>query len=397
MNATLQCFYHVKLLTENLINDDNINSSMEVTKCYKKLIEELAGCKDKKKFRINMQNNDFEQKGKDYVEPKEFKNLIGNKNPLFKGIKANDSKDLILFLLETMDEELTKRNNKNSKREIFYGKDLEQMKEQNFKKIHNSIFADLFYGFQKSTMKCLSCNYVDTTFTVINFLIFPLEKTYLTKYNNINQKNNKYFYNNNNFSNMSINFRNGMGDMNNQFNPKTSINVSNNIFNINKNNKYKNYGNNEKTERKLDIFDCFKEYESIEELSGQNKIYCNHCNHFSNALTQNEIYKAPNVLILIINRGKGNYFECDLDFQMKLNISQFAKDPNSPKIYDLIGIISHLGESSMEGHFIAYCKHFDDNWYLFNDGIVKPVNNDDIHKGIPYILFYQNTELNSNN
>ena len=47
MNATLQCFYHIKPLTENLINDNNIEKSMEITYCYKNLIEELANCKNK--------------------------------------------------------------------------------------------------------------------------------------------------------------------------------------------------------------------------------------------------------------------------------------------------------------------------------------------------------------
>jgi ubiquitin C-terminal hydrolase len=32
--------------------------------------------------------------------PKNFKNIISEYNPLFKGIQANDSKDLIIFLLE---------------------------------------------------------------------------------------------------------------------------------------------------------------------------------------------------------------------------------------------------------------------------------------------------------
>ena len=35
---------------------------------------------------------------------------------------------------------------------------------------------------------------------------------------------------------------------------------------------------------------------------------------------------------------------------------------DSPKKYNLIGVISHLGQSSKEGHFIAICKHFNDNW-----------------------------------
>ena len=395
MNATLQCFYHVKLLTENLINDNNINSSMEITFCYKNLIEELAGCKNKRRFRINLANFDFEEKAKDYIKPNDFKNLIGKKNPLFKGIKANDSKDLIIFLLENMDNELTQRNNKDSKREVFYGKDLAQMEKENFKKIHNSILSELFYGFQKSTMKCLSCKNVDITFNVINFLIFPLEKVYNSLNKNINFNNNNMgnfnnYIMNSNFSNIYNNFLNQRGNINN-LNAKTTINFNHKRYNFNDNNNCNKNRNN--IRRKLNLFDCFKENESIEQLSEQNQIYCNHCFRKSDAITLNQIYIAPNVLILIINRGKGNIFECDLDFPMELNISQYTKGPNSPYLYDLIGIISHFGESSMEGHFIAYCKHFDDNWYMFNDAIVKNVSIEDIYKGTPYILFYQNKNI----
>ena len=397
MNATLQCFYHVKPLTENLINDNNIKSSMEITYCYKNLIEELVGCKNKKKFKINVQNYDFDQKAKDYVEPNDFKNLISHKNPLFKGIKANDSKDLIIFLLENMDTELTQRNNKNCKREIFYGKDITQMAKDNFKKIHNSIFAELFYGFQKTTMECLTCNKVDTTFNIINFLIFPLEKVYnsLNSSNNNNNNNMAYINNpiNNHFSNNYNIFRNQIGNIN-YLNSKTIIfnNTKRNSFKNNNNNYCNNNGKNKNTRRKLDIYDCFRDNESEEILKGENRIYCNYCNSYSNAKTKNKIFKAPNVLILIINRGKGNIFECDLEFPMKLDICNFTEQ-NSPKFYDLIGIISHFGESSMEGHFMAYCKHFDDNWYMFNDAIVKNVNIDEIYKGTPYILFYQNKDI----
>ena len=389
MNATLQCFYHVKPLTENLINDNNIEKSMEITYCYKNLIEELTNCKNKKKYRINLQNYIFDEKAKDYVKPQKFKDLISKKNPLFKGIKANDSKDLIIFLLEGMDDELTKRNNKTDKKAIFYGKNKDEMAPENFKKMHNSIFCDLFYGFQKSIMKCLSCNHVDETYTVFNFLIFPLEKIY----NSLNQKNNGMNINNYNInynvSNQYFNFRSGIGNIN-QFNMPTAIIPRK--MNINNYNNYNNNNNNIK--RKLNLFQCFKENENEEILYGQNQIYCNHCHRSSNAQTKMEIYKAPNVLILIINRGRGNIFECDLEFPLKLDISQFINNPNSPKIYNLIGVISHLGESSMDGHFIAYCKHFDDTWYIFNDAIVKSVDDNNIYKGTPYILFYQNKDIN---
>ena len=107
MNATLQCFYHVKALSENLINDQNITSNLKLTFCFKDLIEDLAGCKNRRKFFISRQNMTDDNSQKDSVRPIKFKNVLSDMNPLFKGVKANDSKDLILFLLETMDKELT--------------------------------------------------------------------------------------------------------------------------------------------------------------------------------------------------------------------------------------------------------------------------------------------------
>ena len=262
------------------------------------------------------------------------------------------------------------------------------MNEENFKKSHNSIFADLFYGFQLSTMQCLSCQNLDTTYTIFNFLIFPLEKTYnsLNQINDSNMNNNMCY---NMINNMNSYYSNNMGSRGNYqsspFNMPTVI--------IPRSRKLTLKKNDDDIKRKLKLEDCFKENESQENLCGPNQIYCNSCHKYSDARTKSGIYTAPNVLILILNRGRGNYFKCDLDFPHKLDISKFVGNQESPKIYNLIGVISHLGESSMEGHFIAYCKHFDDNWYLFNDGIVTTVNETDIYKGTPYILFYQNKDI----
>ena len=432
MNATLQCFFHVKRLSENLINDYKIGRSLELTYSFKNLIKELAGCKKRKKVLYDVNNYIVEDKPKDYYEPNEFKDLISRKNPLFNGIQANDSKDLIIFLLEGMDNELTERNNKNLPKENFYGKNPEEMTEANFKKIHNSIFSELFYGFQKSIMECLSCGHKDVTYSVFNFLIFPLEKVYNTLNKNNNNMNNYNFNNGNynminnmNYNNMYFNnmLSNNMFNINNiNRNIFNNMNMNYNMFNNMNNMNYNNQNNfsapqirntypfnslsnysqisrpnlNNKTNlpRKLTLDNCFKENENEEILFGSNQIFCNHCRRYSKARTKNEIHKAPNVFILILNRGKGNYFQCDLDFPHRLDISKFVNNPSSPKIYELIGVISHLGKSSMDGHFIAYCKHFDMNWYLFNDGIVTPVSLKNIYKGTPYILFYQNIDLN---
>ena len=63
-------------------------------------------------------------------------------------------------------------------------------------------------------------------------------------------------------------------------------------------------------------------------------------------------------------------------------------------VFELVGIVSHLGESGMGGHFIAFCKHSMDNkWRCYNDSTVTESQNDFLDKGVPYILFYKNTEV----
>ena len=396
MNATLQCFYHVKALSEHLINNNKIKPKLELTFCYKDLVEELVGCKNRRKFNIDRNNYTNNEQIKESIKPTKFKDLISEMNPLFKGVKANDSKDLIIFLLETMNAELTQMNNNTDKMEPFYGDNKEDMEPEKFKKFHNSIISDIFYGFQKGIIKCDQCEDESVTYSIINLLVFPLEKIYTelnkeaNNNNNNNMNMNNYGQNNmnrfNNFnygfnySNQFNNFRNGMNNNLNALNPSTI--------------QPRQRGMIKKENPKLTFDECFTDLNKAEILTGQNAIYCNKCKGMRNAKMFNEIIKAPNVLIIILNRGKGNTFECDVDYPSSLDLSKYIKEPSSIKQYELIGVISHLGKSSMEGHFIAYCRHFDFSWYLFNDSIVKQVGGESDFKGIPYILFYQNKQWN---
>jgi ubiquitin C-terminal hydrolase len=202
--------------------------------------------------------------------------------------------------------------------------------------------------------------------------------------NNMNNINNfRNIFNRNSYKNISNDYYKQSFDLNkngliNKFNSPTTIDPIRNIPDL---------------PRSLNLENCFEEFEVEDLLSGDNQIFCNNCHKSSDAITKTEIYKSPNVLIIILNRGRGNVFECDVKFGLSLDINKFAKKNDSPKIYDLIGVISHLGESSMEGHFIAFCKHFDGNWFLFNDSIVSNCSESEIFRGTPYILFYQNRNL----
>ena len=88
MNAVLQCFYHVKMLTNELLP---LFTNMPMTSAYKDVISQLSS------------NSNAP------ARPLAFKNVISI-NPLFRGIQANDSKDLILYFLENIENELTIQN-----------------------------------------------------------------------------------------------------------------------------------------------------------------------------------------------------------------------------------------------------------------------------------------------
>ena len=144
----------------------------------------------------------------------------------------------------------------------------------------------------------------------------------------------------------------------------------------------------------VDLYDCFKFNEKIDYFTGENQNYCNICKQKTDSIYNCKIYVSPNVLVLILNRGKGNIYDVKLNLYEKIDISKYViqKEVNQI-IYDLYGVITHIGQSGPNAHFVASCKSpVDQKWYRYNDSIVNPIN--DVQKeiidfGTPYILFYK--------
>ena len=149
----------------------------------------------------------------------------------------------------------------------------------------------------------------------------------------------------------------------------------------------------------VNILTCFEHYQLPSYFTGENQLYCNTCQGQRDANSVNYLFSLPPVLVIILNRGKGKSFDCDVDFPELLNLQNFVVYKKSLCNYRLKGVISHLGESGMSGHFIAYCRNrIDNNWYLYNDATVTLCNNQqkDYMVGTAYILFYESVD-NSNN
>lgn len=382
MNAVLQCFYHVKPLSSELIHYNFPNLSVNqipMTLAFLDVVKNLS----------SGNNNP--------ARPILFKNVI-SVNPLFTGIQANDSKDLILYFLEKIDQELTFLNYFSQNKFFFnaiktmpkvFKPELQYIVEL-FMTNHKSIFSDLFYGFMKQTITCSKCHQELTNYQIFNFIIFPIETVYNSK------KNNK---NNNNYKNISKSTFSpyNMPPAGKPSYTSTSNSTYGNFYNnYNNNNKFSNiyknanYGSYDNNNKSVSLIDCFENEIDDINFKGDNQIYCNKCNKLLDAKGKNIIFSSSHVLILILNRGKANKFECDVEFEEDLDIKKYVENKECPTKYKLIGVISHLGESGMGGHFIADCRHFDNKWYCFNDSIVSGPSNHYNKKGIPYILFYLN-------
>ena len=80
----------------------------------------------------------------------------------------------------------------------------------------------------------------------------------------------------------------------------------------NNSNQYNNiqiYNNN-----RVSLYECFYYNQKTELFTGQNQNYCNVCKQLNDSNYTSKIFSCPNVLVFILNRGKGNIFDVKLDF-----------------------------------------------------------------------------------
>ena len=183
MNTTLQCSSHVDRLVNYLLDD----------KTYKELEKEKKTTKRLAFSFAEVLKNLWKILSQKYYASEYFKEVICDMNPIFKGIAANDSKDLIIFMLENIHKELnTKQINSNN---------IINSPEPNpcdfnavyidfinhYKKYNESIITKEFYGFNNTMATCNNCYNSIHNVQAYNILFFPLEEVRKYKNYNINK------------------------------------------------------------------------------------------------------------------------------------------------------------------------------------------------------------------
>ena len=331
MNATLQCLSNTKKLTEYFLNIHQQIPNKNMSNEYHGVLSHIWDRKNNNKS----------------YSPNSFKEELSKENPLFAGIQANDSKDLINFLLEKFHQELNiqKPNINNANNNMISQED--QTNEQlmlkifleEFQQKYNSPISNLFYGIIETKSQCLGCKIIKFNFQLFSFLEFPLQQV------------NEYFYK------------------------------------LGKRPLYLNNGQNPD----VNLYECFEYYVKVDLMNGENQMYCNICNKLLDTFYSTTIYSTPIYLIINLNRGKGAAYQCKVNFPEQLNLYNNVAFKDGYTAYGLYAVICHLGPSSMSGHFVAYCRNRTDNkWYLYNDAFVNPCTKpQQYNDGMPYILFYK--------
>ena len=339
MNAVLQCFSNIKHLTNYLFKEDVINKieKNKNTKIFSYEYLQLL----KHLWLLDTNDIEYYQNHKSF-SPYNFKDVLGNMNNLFKNNEANDSKDLIIFMQEQLHKELNfldeknniqNNNNNYPKINQFNENEVRNSFFNYFKQNYKSVISNLFYGTQRTVTECLRCGASTYNYQIISNLFFPLEEV----------------------------------------------------------RKFKLIQNYEGNTAYVSFYDCLDYFQHTSRLTGQNNIYCNNCNQISDANYSNKIYFMPNVLIIILNRGKGLQFNVNIIINEEVDLSNYTQFNKEHARYQLIGTILHYGNSDQNGHFIAICKNKNDGqWYKYNDSIIDRTNFNEIkNTGIPYVLFYQ--------
>lgn len=111
------------------------------------------------------------------------------------------------------------------------------------------------------------------------------------------------------------------------------------------------------------IEDAIKAFLKIEKLTTGNEWKCHSCNENVQATKQMVITKAPNILVLHLKRFS---YELRKRKKKKMNVIQFDPklqlnciDKNDEEyfvLYELIGVIVHVGKQPDMGHYRAYVK-----------------------------------------
>ena len=354
MNSILQCFSNITKFFVFFKNNNQVlevidrnknknknNNHLILSNSFKYLIDNLwPSARDFTKNKSNL-NNDSNK----VFCPYNIKEKIQKMSEQLYPRKINTPKDLIIFIILTLHEELNKNISLNS----IILEPNNQVDETNeyimkakfmntFVRENQSLISDLFYAMQEIIFHCNNCKTIKYNFKKYFYLDFQLNSILKFK------KENKSFA-----------------------------------------------PNDSPFENLITIYDCFN-YE-IKERKTSTKIYCNICRNLAPSQYKINLCFAPEIMIIFINRIEGFKSKIKFQFYEQINLGNYIKIKECGFLYNLIGVVATDDNYLMEKHYFDFCKSpIDSKWYKYDNekvSLVINTNQEILNNNVPYILFYQ--------
>ena len=350
MNSVLQCLLHTSELINYFLNqypkdydllkekNKEVPTKGDISKVFYDLIKKyytsvapnnnLNTNKNILKFKTFTPQNEIISKVGfgNPLSPEVFQRVIGHYNSQFINLEANDSKDLILYLLQSMHSELNYytdniplkgRPNQYDRVNTFH------YFINTYDILNYSIISQLFYGTYENKTKCKKCQFVLFNFQKFEFMSFGVSD----------------------YDGKKFNIYNGFEDF-----QKVQELKGDNQF-------YCNYC------KKLEDAEI-----SSEIIFPPNKLLIN-IDYGKYKKYNPESVKFDEVIDIT------KYVSFNFGMQIK---------------YRIIGVCTHFGESGIYGHYIAFCRNRNTGkWYVFNDSSFKECHSNSIYSGTPYLLLYE--------
>jgi len=138
------------------------------------------------------------------------------------------------------------------------------------------------------------------------------------------------------------------------------------------------------TDDKYTLDSCLSNFTKVEKLDTNKE----------NTVRYKEVkfWSLPKVLVIYFKRWdfRGRKINTHVEFPIEeLDMSKYVMGYNKDSYkYELYSISNHGGGSG-GGHYWAYAKNDDGNWYKYNDNVVSTLNSSKIVSSEAYCLFYR--------
>lgn len=137
------------------------------------------------------------------------------------------------------------------------------------------------------------------------------------------------------------------------------------------------------------LYDCFDKFTSAEVLDTDNQWKCEDCQLYGNSIKKINIWKSPKILVVVLKRFNNfSKISKNINFPLEdLDLEKYVDgyDKYNSK-YEAYGIINHMGNLGY-GHYTAYCKNVNGEWYEYNDMEVRKLSS--LRTDDAYVIFYR--------